>query len=453
MRYLWSAESFKGIRFKALLVVLTLLVTVTIAFYFIVIGITNNYLIKEMTANAVSIGRSIAVSAGYSIISSDLLGLDNIAFKVKESNSFIDYVAITTNDLKTMAHSDTGHIGRPFREADGRVITESADGIIVKEVGGPAGTLEIMNPVVFLNKRLGSVYIGVNRSVLIAAQRDIKEKIINVLMIMLVLGAAGTIITSNFLTRPIRELSSGISALEEGTLKVLKVYSGDELGKLTESFNNMARVITEQKAALEDAYVSTVKVAAAALDGRDPYTHGHTERVSMMAVAMAEMLGFKKEEKEALRIASLLHDVGKINIRDSILLKKECLTDEEQIEMRKHVEYGAKILGTATCLKKLIPYVRHHHEWFDGSGYPDGLKSDSIPTFAMIISITDAFDGMTSNRPYRNALSLKMAFQQLREFSGTQFDSELVNLFICMVDESNILKMISQNKVQHGLQA
>ena len=454
IRVFEAVEKFKSIRFKALLVVLALLVTITVAFYFIVLNIMSNYLMKEATLKAEALGKSIAEFAGYSIISNDLLGLDNIVFKVKERNSDIDYASVTSNDLKTLVHSDLRQTGGLFGEAEGKILMESPDGIIVKEVGGPAGALEIMSPVIFANKRLGAVYLGVNRSMLIAARREVRKKIIDVLMIVLVMGVAGTIIVSHFLTRPIQELSSGVNALSEGReMKALKVYSGDELGKLTASFNQMAGLITEQKAALEDSYISTIKVVAAALDARDSYTLGHAERVSMIAVAMAKMMGFKKEEKEDLRIACLLHDVGKIRIRDSILLKKGRFTDEERMEMKKHAEYGAEILRTATCLEKHIPAVRHHHEWFDGNGYPDGLKGDNIPIFAMMIAIADAFDGMSSDRVYRNALSQKEVFQQIREYSGTQFNPDLVDLLIWMATEQNILDIISRNKAHYGLPA
>jgi putative nucleotidyltransferase with HDIG domain len=182
--------------------------------------------------------------------------------------------------------------------------------------------------------------------------------------------------------------------------------------------------------ALEDAYISSVRVVSAALDARDPYTRGHSERVSLFSRLIAQRIGLEKREREALEIACLFHDVGKIKTSDSILLKRGSLTPEEYWEMMQHAEYGAAILSSAPSLRQYIPAVRHHHERFDGTGYPDGLGGDCIPLHASIIAIADAFDAMTSDRPYRDALPAERALEELLAFSGSQFHPKLVDVFV-----------------------
>jgi putative nucleotidyltransferase with HDIG domain len=186
---------------------------------------------------------------------------------------------------------------------------------------------------------------------------------------------------------------------------------------------------------LEDSYVSTVRVLAAAIDARDPYTHGHSTRVSMLSLQLGREIGLDNASLEELEVACLFHDIGKIKTPDSILRKRDKLNAWEYKEMMRHTEYGAAILGKASSLQKYIPPVRHHHEWFNGKGYPDGLKGDAIPLFAAIISISDTYDAMTSNRPYRNAISELETLEELMDCAGKQFHPDLVKVFTKIMDK------------------
>jgi putative nucleotidyltransferase with HDIG domain len=176
--------------------------------------------------------------------------------------------------------------------------------------------------------------------------------------------------------------------------------------------------------------VSLIKVLTAAIDARDPCTHGHSARVSFLSLKIGTAIGLRKKELEDLEAACLFHDVGKLRMPDSILRKTSVLNQPEIKEMMQHVEYGAEILGKAQSLNKYIPAVRHHHEWYNGKGYPDGLRGDSIPLFASIICIADSFDAMTSDRPYRYALSEAEAVRELIDLSGKQFNPYLVEIFM-----------------------
>lgn len=180
---------------------------------------------------------------------------------------------------------------------------------------------------------------------------------------------------------------------------------------------------------LRGTFLHTAEALAEAVSSRDPYTGGHTRRVQAYALHMAQALNLPDNEKDTLRLAAILHDIGKIGINDAILRKGEALTDEEKQEMRKHPEIGAHILSFVDEMREVIPGVGHHHEWFDGSGYPDGLKGKDIPLIARIISIADAFDALTTDRPYRKSAEPVEACIMLEKYAGSHFDPELLEIF------------------------
>jgi putative nucleotidyltransferase with HDIG domain len=180
---------------------------------------------------------------------------------------------------------------------------------------------------------------------------------------------------------------------------------------------------------LKDSFHHTAAALAEAVNSRDPYTGGHVQRVQNYALHIATALELSGEQRDALRLAAILHDIGKIGIDDAILRKGGGLSEEEQRSMRKHPEIGARILAMADGMQEVAPGVRHHHEWFDGSGYPDGLIGEDIPLSARIIAIVDAFDALTTDRPYRTALPFSAALAELARGAGTHFDPALVKIF------------------------
>jgi len=394
---------------------------------------------KEVVKRAESLTRSIASAAGYSSMSQDILGLDTLVFKVKESNQDVENIAIIDPQNEILVHSDVNKTGEAYLSPDGQVYISYEDGTEIKEITDTDGAyFELRSPIVFMNRNLGSVVLSINKSVATNVQHDVQRKIAAVFAIILLIGILSSILLSSFFTRPIKELSTGVDELKKGKKsKPLRIYSQDELGKLTQSFNEMTSLITTQKDELskyaddlEESYVSTVKVLAAAIDARDHYTLGHSTRVAKLSVELGKDIGLPENELEMLEIACLFHDVGKIKIPDSILLKDGKLDASEYREMMRHPEYGAEILSKASSLLKYIPAIRHHHEWYDGSGYPDGLKGDKIPIPAAIISLADVFDAMTSDRPYRKALSEAEALQTLKQLADQQFEPGLVKKFI-----------------------
>jgi len=209
------------------------------------------------------------------------------------------------------------------------------------------------------------------------------------------------------------------------------------LGKDIEEKNlelvNLLEKLKEEEKRREKAYFDLVTSLVIAIEERDPYTQGHSERVSNNCLLFAKRLKFDSEEKEKLRKAALLHDIGKIGIPDEILHKKEKLTDEEFDFIKKHISLGVKILEPITELKDLIPYILYHHERYDGTGYPFGLSRDMIPLSAQIIGICDTFDALITGRDYKKGLSVQESIQELEKSKLKQFDPQIVETFIDLI--------------------
>jgi putative nucleotidyltransferase with HDIG domain len=175
--------------------------------------------------------------------------------------------------------------------------------------------------------------------------------------------------------------------------------------------------------------LSIIYALAATVDAKDHYTYGHSKKVSDYAVALAEVLELPKDRMDTIRAAGLLHDIGKIGIPDSILNKKGPLTDAEWEPLKAHPKLGVEILRHVIDLANCLPAILHHHERYDGTGYLSGLKGDNIPVEARILAIADAYDAITSPRPYHEQLSSQEALAELKRCAGTQFDPELVDIF------------------------
>jgi HD-GYP domain-containing protein (c-di-GMP phosphodiesterase class II) len=240
------------------------------------------------------------------------------------------------------------------------------------------------------------------------------------------------------LTHPVRELAAGAHRIAGGDFSQrINVRSKTELGDLGESFNQMTDQLENyiedlQHSAEENRqlFIGTVKALAAAIDGKDPYTRGHSERVARFSLAIGESLGLPDDEMEKLRISALLHDVGKIAIEDSILKKPASLTPEEFEVMKQHPQKGFKIMSQIPAMKDFLPGMYMHHEMMDGKGYPQGLKGDEIPMQARIVSVADTFDAMTTDRPYQKGMSLEDAIERIQTFVGTRYDPKVVDALV-----------------------
>ena len=209
----------------------------------------------------------------------------------------------------------------------------------------------------------------------------------------------------------------------ENVFSLPQLLTNITLMNLTDQVNNFEK---KEKEILEMAARSILL----ALDMKDSYTFGHSTRVAFYSQELGKEMGLSSEELYQLELASLFHDIGKIGIPDNILLKPTRLSQDEFTIMKTHPERSEEVLKNFSPFEKIAKYARHHHERYDGKGYPDNLKGEDIPYFSRIILISDTFDAMTSDRPYRKGLPYDVAFSELEEFAGSQFDPKLSKVFV-----------------------
>jgi HD-GYP domain-containing protein (c-di-GMP phosphodiesterase class II) len=248
------------------------------------------------------------------------------------------------------------------------------------------------------------------------------------------------------MTSPLLKLVAAAKGIASGDLSTrVETKNITEIGTLGETFNVMSDKLEVHidelaKAAEEnrELFVGTVKALAAAIDGKDRYTRGHSERVSRVSLAIGQRLGMDEQELETLRISSLLHDVGKIAIDDSILKKPASLTDDEFTVMKTHPQRGYKIMSQIPAMREYLPGIYMHHEMVNGMGYPQGLKDEEIPMQAKIVSVADTFDAMTIDRPYSKGMMLQDALDRIKSFVGTRYDASVVDALIAACDEGQV---------------
>ena len=203
--------------------------------------------------------------------------------------------------------------------------------------------------------------------------------------------------------------------------------------KAIEQMNTIKKINEELKDTnekLEKAYLETVETLRYTVEAKDTYTRGHSDRVSEYSVLIGKYLGLSEEELHKLKVGGLFHDIGKIGVPDSILLKTTKLTDDEYSEIKNHPSIGAHILSNASIFQDIIPIVKHHHERYDGRGYPGKLEGENIPYLARIAAIADSFDAMTSKRTYRDSLPIDVVKSEIEKNKGTQFDPNIADVFL-----------------------
>ena len=221
-------------------------------------------------------------------------------------------------------------------------------------------------------------------------------------------------------------------------LSIKKAFEKKRLEEEVDSYHkNLERLVEERTTRLQQAYrtlkkayLDSVKVLAEAIDAKDPYTRGHSDRVRRMSLRIGASLGFPEEKMEILEYGALLHDIGKIGIKDEILHKPGTLTPEEFESIQEHPLIGVKIVEGIEFFKDKIPMIRSHHEHFDGKGYPEGLVGEAIPLEARIIAVPDAFDAMASLRPHRRAMPLEGILLEMEACKGKQFDPNILETFL-----------------------
>jgi putative nucleotidyltransferase with HDIG domain len=247
------------------------------------------------------------------------------------------------------------------------------------------------------------------------------------------------LVAARLVSQPIQRLATTSHEIAHGDLsqRVEVGGLGSELAEFADDFNRMTlnleshvRQLRQAAQANRELFIGSLRAFVAAVDAKDPYTRGHSERVAAVSRTVARKLGLPEEVQHKVWIGALLHDVGKIGVEDRILRKSGVLTPEEYEQMKLHTVMGADILSRIQELKEVIPAVRWHHEAWAGGGYPDGLRGEQIPLLARIVAVADCFDAITTNRPYQQAGSLQFAIETITRLTGKKFDAKVVTAFL-----------------------
>ncbi len=269
--------------------------------------------------------------------------------------------------------------------------------------------------------------------------RELRNLTLITMLLMIVFALVLALLAARLFSRPIQRMVQATHEIAAGNFKRRVRTEGlaFEIADLAEDFNRMGDYVENyieklRKAAEEnhDLFISSIRAFAGTIDAKDPYTRGHSERVAAYSRTIAQFLGLPKDAQLRIWISAVLHDVGKIGIEDSVLKKGSVLTPEEFEQMKKHPVLGAEIVKPISQLQEMIPGIRWHHEAWNGSGYPDGLKGEQIPLMARIIGVADTFDAITTNRPYQTAYSDDYALKTIQKLTGTKFDAKIVTAFL-----------------------
>jgi HD-GYP domain-containing protein (c-di-GMP phosphodiesterase class II) len=282
------------------------------------------------------------------------------------------------------------------------------------------------------------VIVQIDQKDAFATVAEMKAETIKLGTLMLLLSACVGLLSARTITNPIRELAESTHLIAKGDFsKKIQIKSRTEIGELAETFNKMTddlelyiqqiRKAGEENRAL---FEGSIQALAAAVDEKDPYTRGHSKRVTEYSVVLARTLGLDEITIErTIRISAQLHDVGKIGIDDRVLKKPGFLTPEEFEIMKQHTVKGYNIMRSIEPMREMLPGLKHHHEQWDGNGYPDRLKGEAIPLIARIIAVADTLDAMTTDRPYQQALTFEFAVEKINNNAGIKYDPRIVEAF------------------------
>jgi len=288
------------------------------------------------------------------------------------------------------------------------------------------------------NEDLGIIGVSLPRTFLVRASNATRLQITGLASFSLLLVIMLGVYIASAITRPLRNLVEASAEVADGNLQVqIQPHGNDEVTVLTRSFNTMISSLNQSKVDLLNAYDRTLEGWSMALELRDQETEGHTRRVAELTLELSELMNFEGESLVHIRRGALLHDIGKMGIPDSILLKPGALTTEEWAVMRRHPEFAYQLLWPIEYLRPAIPIPFSHHEWWNGEGYPQGLSGEGIPLPARIFAVIDVWDAMRSDRPYRGAIPEGEVREYLQKSKGVHFDGQVVEAFFELLGRKN----------------
>ncbi len=393
----------------------------------------------------------LAVSARDAVLEADLLTLSTLVGAVQHDPDLV-MVDLRDRHGRILMHSDVSKVesispAPPASSRGGGTAEQTAP----PAQEDPASLIEIVEPIAFQGKTIGTLRLRLSTRGVEGLVRHATNSLYTTMGIALVLGVVGTVLLTKTFLRQVDALAKATSEVAGGDFDVsVRIDSHDEIGQLGASFNQMTERLKLAHDELERGHISTTLALAGAVEAKDPYTSGHCTRVSSYAMEIGKCIGLAPAELKQLELASILHDIGKIGIKDEILVKPGRLTFKEVQIMRAHPRIGQQILQRVKPLRYVAECILSHHEALDGKGYPQGLKGDRIPLISRIITVADSYDAMSTSRPYREALPPERAIARLVAAKGRQFDPVLVEAFVHL-NELGVIDRIRRTAFHTGL--
>ena len=374
-----------------------------------------------------------------------LVSLRRIVDRIREEGKGDVTAFVVDKDGKVVMHSEPSvHVQHPSF-AHLKIVQDFARAPVRLTESYKDGQTKVIGTVAPAASNLGVVVQKPEKNAFASVDQMVRATM-QWVAIALVLAVIVAILFASGIASPIRELAQRSHDIAQGNYQQrVELKAKNEIGELAENFNTMSSSIEQAVEQLKKAahdnhilFLNSVRMLAAAIDAKDPYTRGHSERVARYSIAIGKNLQLPQKEMMNLRISALLHDVGKIGIDDRILRKPGALSDEEFEFMKQHPAKGAAIMSGVAQLIDIIPGMKYHHEKWSGGGYPEGLEGEQIPMQARIVAIADTFDAMTTNRPYQKAMELGYVVEKIKSFGGTRFDPRVVDAFVNAVKRGDI---------------
>ncbi|HEV3459599.1 MAG TPA: HD domain-containing phosphohydrolase [Thermoanaerobaculia bacterium] len=319
------------------------------------------------------------------------------------------------------------------------------------EFSSPRGRQEVLAQVSAINETSWGVVVQKPLSSAYAVVDQMVLRTVLATLPLMVLSACFAFLAARWVGRPIQRLTETTHEIAAGSFggRVEMKGLSFEVADLAEDFNRMSghvqsyvQQLREAAQVNRDLFIGSLRAFAAAIDAKDPYTRGHSERVAAVSRVIARHLLLSEDVQHKVWIGALLHDVGKIGVEDTILRKETELTVEEYEQMKMHTVIGAEIMQPIEQLREMIPAIHWHHEAWNGRGYPDALRGEQIPLFARIVAVADTFDAITTNRPYQQAGNLQFAVDTITRLTGSRFDAKVVSAFLSAVQAGEVRPMV-----------
>jgi putative nucleotidyltransferase with HDIG domain len=319
------------------------------------------------------------------------------------------------------------------------------------EFSSPRGRQEVLAQVSAIEETSWGVVVQKPLSAAYAVIDQMVLRTVLATLPLMALSVCFAFLAARWVGRPIQRLTATTHEIAAGSFggRVEMKGLSFELADLAEDFNRMSghvesyvQQLREAAQANRDLFIGSLRAFAAAIDAKDPYTRGHSERVAAVSRVIARHLLLSEDMQHKVWIGALLHDVGKLGVEDTILRKETELTAEEYRQMKMHTVVGAEIMQPIEQLREMIPAIRWHHEAWNGRGYPDALRGEQIPLFARIVAVADTFDAITTNRPYQQAGNIQYAVDTITKLTGSRFDAKIVTAFLRAVQAGEVRPMV-----------